>query len=90
VAKHRWVKRVTMVGRIWPAGAYGSRSTAQWRVPAAAKPPVRFPATIGEAKWCPVLVSVWWSFGHSLMNRERLERGKGAHRSKAGSTAALA
>jgi hypothetical protein len=38
---------VTMVGQIWPAGAYGSRSTAQWRAPAAAKPPVRFPAMTG-------------------------------------------
>jgi hypothetical protein len=36
VAKHGWLEWVTMVGRIWPAGAYGGRSTAQWRVPAAA------------------------------------------------------
>ena len=47
VAKHGRLEWVTMVGRIWPAGAYGGRSTAQWRVPAAAKPPVRFPATTG-------------------------------------------
>jgi hypothetical protein len=47
VAKHGRVKWVTGVGRIWPAGAYGGRSAAQWRVPAAVKPPVRFPATIG-------------------------------------------
>jgi hypothetical protein len=53
VAKHGRVKWVTGVGRIWPAGSYGGRSTAQWRMPAAVKPPVRFPATIGEAKVVP-------------------------------------
>jgi hypothetical protein len=59
VAKHGRLEWVTIVGRIWPAGAYCGRSTAQWRVPAAAKPPVRFPATTGEAKWCLVIASVW-------------------------------
>jgi hypothetical protein len=78
VAKHGRAKWVTGVGRIWPAGAYGGRSTAQWRVPAAAKPPVRFPATIGEAKWCPVLVSVWRSFGHSLIEQRKAREGEGS------------
>jgi hypothetical protein len=78
VAKHGRVKWVTRVGRIWPAGAYGGRSTAQWRVPAAAKPPVRFPATIGEAKWCLVIVSVWRSFGHSLIEQRKAREGEGS------------
>jgi hypothetical protein len=78
VAKHGRVKWVTRVGRIWPAGAYGGRSTAQWRVPTAAKPPVRFPATIGEARWCPVLVSVWWSFDHSLIEQRKAREGEGS------------
>jgi hypothetical protein len=47
VAKHGRVKWVTGVGRILPAGAYGSLSAARWRVPAAVMPPVRSPATIG-------------------------------------------
>jgi hypothetical protein len=46
VAKHGQVKGVTRVGRILPAGAYGGRSAARWRVPAAVMPPVRLPATI--------------------------------------------
>jgi hypothetical protein len=47
VAKHGRLEWVTMVGQICPAGAYGGRSTAQWRAPAAAEPPVRFPALTG-------------------------------------------
>jgi hypothetical protein len=78
VAKHGRVKWVTRVGRIWPAGAYGGRSTAQWRVPAAAKPPVRCPATTGEAKWCPMIVSVWRSFGHSLIEQRKAREGEGS------------
>jgi hypothetical protein len=54
------------------------RSTAQWRVPAAAKPPVRFPAMIGEAKWCPVIVSVWRSFGHSVIEQRKAREGEGS------------
>jgi hypothetical protein len=50
VARHRWVQGITGVGLIWPAGAYGGRSAARWRVPAAVMPPVRLPATIeGES-----------------------------------------
>jgi hypothetical protein len=64
-------------------GAYGGRSTAQWRAPAAAKPPVRFPATIGEAKWCLVIASVWRSFSHSLIEQRDVREGEGAYRSKA-------
>ena len=78
MAKHGRLEWVTMVGRIWPAGAYGGRSTAQWRVPAAAKPPVRFPATTGEAKWCLVIASVWRSFGHSLIEQRDAREGEGS------------
>jgi hypothetical protein len=65
VAKHGRVKGVTGVGRIWPAGAYGGRSAARWRVPAAVVPPVRLPATIEGEKWRPVTVRVWRSFEYS-------------------------
>jgi hypothetical protein len=78
VAKHGRLEWVTMVGRIWPAGAYGGRSTTQWRVPTAAKPPVRFPATTGEAKWCLVIASVWRSFGHSLIEQRDAREGEGS------------
>jgi hypothetical protein len=78
VAKHGRLEWVTMVGRIWPAGAYGGRSTAQWQVPAAAKPPVRFLATTGEAKWCLVIASVWRSFGHNLIEQRKAREGKGS------------
>jgi hypothetical protein len=47
VAKHGRVMGVTGVGRIGPAVAYGGRSAARWRVPAAVMPPVRLPAAIG-------------------------------------------
>jgi hypothetical protein len=67
VAKHGRVKGVTGVGRILPAGAYGGRSAARWRVPAAVMPPVRLPATIEGEKWCPMTVRVWRSFWHSLI-----------------------
>jgi hypothetical protein len=78
VAKHGRVKWVTGVGRIWPAGGYGGLSSAQWRVLAAVKPPVRFPATIGGAKWCPVIVSLWRSFGHSLIEQRKAREGEGS------------
>jgi hypothetical protein len=42
------------------------------------------------AKWCRVIASVWRSFGHSLIEQRDARGGKGAHRSKAGGTAALA
>jgi hypothetical protein len=53
VAKHGRVKGVTGVGRIFPARAYGGRSAARWRVPAAVIPPVRLLATIEGDKWRP-------------------------------------
>jgi hypothetical protein len=59
-------------------GAYGGRSTSQWRVPAAAKPLVRFPATTREAKWCLVIASVWRSFGHSLIEQRDAREGEGS------------
>jgi hypothetical protein len=62
VAKHGRLMGVTGVGRIFPAGAYGGRSAARWRVPAAVMPPVQLPATIEGEKWRPVIVGVWRSF----------------------------
>jgi hypothetical protein len=47
VGKHGRVMGVTGVRRIGPAVAYGGRSVARWRVPAAVMPPVRLPATVG-------------------------------------------
>jgi hypothetical protein len=58
VAKHGRVMGVMGVGRILPAGAYGGRSAARWRVPAAVMPPVRLPASIEGEKWHPVTVRV--------------------------------
>ena len=78
MAKHGRLEWVTMVGRIWPAGAYGGRSTAQWRVPAAAKPPVRFPATIEWGKWRVVTVRVWRSSWHNLIERKIAREGEGS------------
>jgi hypothetical protein len=78
VVKHGRLEWVTVVGRIWPAGAYGGRPTAQWRAPATAKPPVRFPATTGEAKRCLVFASVWRSFGHSLIEQRDAREGEGS------------
>jgi hypothetical protein len=69
VAKHGRVMGVTGVGRILPAGAYGGRSAARWRVPAAVMPSVRLPATIEGEKWRPATVRVWWSFWHSLIGQ---------------------
>jgi hypothetical protein len=70
--------------------AYGGRSAAQWRVPAAVMSPVRVPATIEGEKWRPVTVRVWRSFEHSLIGQRIARGGKRAHRSDEGSTAALA
>jgi hypothetical protein len=78
VAKHGRLEWVTMVGQIWPVGAYGGRSTTQWQVPAVAKPAVRFPATTGGAKWCRVIASVWQSFGHSLIEQRDAREGEGS------------
>jgi hypothetical protein len=41
-------------------------------------PPVRFPATTGEAKWCLVIASVWRSFGHSLIEQRDAREGEGS------------
>jgi hypothetical protein len=78
VAKHGRVKGVTGVGRILPAGAYGGRSTARWRVPAAVMPPVRLPTTIEGDKWRPATVRVWRSFGHRLIGQRVAREGEGS------------
>jgi hypothetical protein len=67
VAEHGRLMGVTGVRQISPAGAYGGRSAARWRVPAAVMPPVRLPATIEWEKWRPVTVRVWRSSWHSLI-----------------------
>ena len=59
-------------------GAYGGRSAARWRVPAAVMPPVRFPATIEGEKWRPVTVRVWRSFEHSLIGQRIARDGEGS------------
>jgi hypothetical protein len=78
VAKHGRLMGVTGVGRILPAGAYGGRSAARRRVPAAVLPPVRLPATIEGEKWRPVIVGVWRSFWHSLIGQRIAREGEGS------------
>ena len=78
MAKHGRVMGVTGVGQIAPAVAYGGRSAARWRVPAAVMPPVRLSATIGGKKWCPVTVRVWRSFEHSLIGQRIAREGEGS------------
>jgi hypothetical protein len=78
VAKHGRLMGVTGVGRILPAGAYGGRSAARWRVPATVMPPVKLPATIEGEKWRPVIMGVWWSFWHSLIRQRIAREGEGS------------
>jgi hypothetical protein len=59
-------------------GAYGGRSAARWRVPAAAKPPVSFPAIIEWGKWRVVNVGVWRSSWHNLIERKIAREGEGS------------
>jgi hypothetical protein len=66
------------VGRISPAGAYGGRSAARWRVPAAVLPSVRFPVTIEWGKWRVVTVRVWRSSWHNLIERKIAREGEGS------------
>jgi hypothetical protein len=65
-------------GRILPAGTYGGRSAARWRVPAAVMPPVRLPTTIEGERWRPVTVRVWRSFWHSSIEQRIARGGKGS------------
>jgi hypothetical protein len=67
VAKHGRVQGITGVGLIGPAGAYGGRSAAQWRVSAAAWSPVRQLGAIGGGEVCLVTVIVWRSSSDSLI-----------------------
>jgi hypothetical protein len=78
VAEHGRLMGVTGVGRISPAGAYGGRSAARWRVPAVVMPPVRFPATIEWGKWRVVTVRVWRSSWHNLIERKIAREGEGS------------
>jgi hypothetical protein len=68
---------ITGAGRISPAGAYGGQSAARWRVPAAAKPPVSFPAIIEWGKWRVVNVGVWQSSWHNLIEWRIAREGEG-------------
>jgi hypothetical protein len=78
VAKHGRAMGVTGVGRISPARAYGGRSAARWRVPAAVMRPVRLPATIAWGKWRVVTVRVWRSSWHNLIERKIAREGEGS------------
>jgi hypothetical protein len=78
VAEHGWLMGITGVGRISPAGAYGGRSAARWRVPAAVKPPVRFPVTVEWGKWRVVNVRVWRTSWHNLIEQKIAREGEGS------------
>ena len=67
VAKHGRVQGIAGVGLIGPAGAYGGRSAARWRVSAAAWSPVRQLGAIGGGEVCLVTVIVWRSSSTSLI-----------------------
>jgi hypothetical protein len=55
VARHGRGYGITVVGPIWPEGAWDGRSTARWRAPAAVGSPVRLPGVIGKGDGCVVL-----------------------------------
>jgi hypothetical protein len=74
----------------WTDGGLWRPVHARWRVSAAAKPPVRFPAIIEWGKWRVVNVRVWRSSWHNLIERKIAREGEGSSRGKVGSTAALA
>jgi hypothetical protein len=76
VAKHGRVQGITGVGLIGPAGAYGGRSAAQWRVSAAAWSPVRQLGAIGGGEVCLVTVIVWRSSSDSLIAQRITRRGE--------------
>ena len=78
MVKHGRVMGVTGVGRIGPVVAYGGRSAARRRVPAAVMPPVRLPATIARGKWRVVTVRVWRSSWHNLIGRKIAREGEGS------------
>ena len=78
MAEHWRLMGITGVGRISPAGAYGGRSAARWRVPAVVLPPVRFLVTIEWGKWRVVNVRVWRSSWHNLIERKIAREGEGS------------
>jgi hypothetical protein len=45
------------VGLIWPEGAWGGRSMAQWRALAAVKSPTRLSSAISEEEVCARLAT---------------------------------
>jgi hypothetical protein len=77
VLLHGRKQAITGVGPILPAGAYGGRSAARWRVSTTVMSPVRLPGAIG-GKGRLVTLSVWRSFEHwliGLMINRKWERG---------------
>jgi hypothetical protein len=56
VVRHGRVQGITGVGLICPAGAYGGRSVARWRVSTAARSPVPQLGAIGGGEVCLVTV----------------------------------
>jgi hypothetical protein len=50
---------ITVVGPIWPEGAWDGRSTARWRVSAAGDRWRGMPCAIGEGDGCVVFVREW-------------------------------
>jgi hypothetical protein len=92
VAKHRRVQGIMGVGLIGPAGAYGGRSAARWRVSAAAWSPVRQLGAIGGGEVCLVTVIVWRSSSASLIVQRitrKGERSSSERRGRHGGTSSI-
>jgi hypothetical protein len=76
VAKHGRVLGITGLGLIGPAGAYGGRSAARWRVSTAAWSLVRQLGAIGGGEVCLVTVIERWSSSASLIVQRITRKGK--------------
>jgi hypothetical protein len=76
VAKHSRVQGITGVGLIGPAGAYGGRSAARWRVFATAWSLVRQLGAIGGGEVCLVTGIVWRSSSASSIVQRITRKGK--------------
>jgi hypothetical protein len=67
VARHGRLQGIMGVGLIGPAGAYGGRSAARWRVSTVARSPVSQLGAIRGGEVCLVTVIVWRSSSTSLI-----------------------
>jgi hypothetical protein len=76
VAKHGRVQGITGVGLIGPAGAYGGRFAARWRVSVAVWSPVRQLGAIGGGEGCLVTMIVWRSSSASSIVQRITRKGK--------------